>query len=216
MKPRLPEWTIVIAGQWNSRIFTPPWAANNLFKNKLVQVEMGVGPGVQFFKLSANDLVIIPKDESLIFAPSKLSDAVLRQAEVTAARAAELLPHTPVSAWGINFGFEEESISPELSGLFQFGDTQHLSDASLATAGERSILRKLTTSSGVELNLRLTLDDGKLLFHFNFNHKVNSAASVKEALEKGHVLEYRALALGLLEKAYHLHVDSEEGEASAE
>jgi hypothetical protein len=207
LKPILDQWTIVIVGSWNLAILHPEWVGNQLLELPEVEVEMVVGPIRPQYRISSPALTIIPRAGQVIFNPRQNTPEALAAAEHAATNLLDKLGRTPVNAVGINFGYQEEAPSVQLADLFAIGDTARISDVPLSIKST-SITRQLDYEGG-DLNLRMTLNDGKVDFHFNYNRSGATTAQLKEAIF-GKVAPYRAHSQALLASLYEIEETEQE------
>ncbi len=207
MQPIFDQWTVVLVGSWNVRIFSPLWVGQHLFDSKEVEMEVGIGAGVHPMRYRKGDALIIPRDDRIIFGTRSDRDEALSLLESLSSKTLDLLPHTPISAVGINFGFVEEGPESDLLELFNVPDSTRL--ASWATDIRRKELtRQLETKEGI-MNLKQVLHDGKVEFHLNFHEDADSPIKAKESLE-GKVLRRRDFAIEFVKEVYNLTPDMEE------
>ena len=207
MQPIFDQWTVVLVGSWNVRIFSPLWVGQHLFDSKEVEMEVGIGAGAHPMRYRKSAALIIPRDDRIIFGTTSYRDEALSLLESLSSTTLDLLPHTPISAVGINFGFVEEDPEPDLLKLFDVPDSARL--ASWATDIHRKELtRQLETKEGI-MNLKQVLHDGKVEFHLNFHEDVDSPSKAKESLE-GKILRRRDFAIEFLKEVYDLTLEMEE------
>jgi hypothetical protein len=208
MKPILTNWTIVLVGNWNSRIFTPNWVGQQLFEGGKIQLEVPI-QAMSFLRYNTKDLLLIPQDDRLIIGVKTTKDEIFQGAENIARKVLGLLPHTPIRSFGINFGFLEEDPSSELLSLFKLYDNDKLSDGGFDLV-ETEIKRTLPLEMGV-LNLTFTFgkEKGDVKIHLNFHHKTETASIAQEKLDNRSIW-CRNFALGFLHDIYQLTM--EEGE----
>jgi hypothetical protein len=121
--------------------------------------------------------------------------------ELVARNALQLLSHTPVSALGINFGFIENDPSTDLLRTFDLSDSGSLGDAGYEVQ-KTSITRQIT-KEGTAFVSKVTYENGKVRFHFNFNHPIASAEEGVRFLQ-GRVLQCRNIATTFLTTIFHL------------
>jgi hypothetical protein len=102
------SWSIVIVGRWNVSILNPTWLGKHVFENPEVQVEFSLTPGSPP-RFTSREIRIVPQNAAVTVQAVQYTEAAMRRAEEVACKLLELLQHTPVSAVGVNFGFEEPS-----------------------------------------------------------------------------------------------------------
>ena len=167
MKPKTDTWTIVATGAWNTRVFAPEWVGKHLLPGPLV-VEVGLTAPVRL-KFVSGDMIVVPADDRLIVGVQAATVQAMIQAEGVMFKALELLPHTPTTGLGVNFGFEEANPDASLISLFTFPDQDKLSKFG-CTISSQDLRRKLEIE-GTILNSTLSLSEGKVSIHLNFHQE---------------------------------------------
>jgi len=113
MIPKTDAAAIIILGYWNIRIFSPEWVGTTLLGQNNINIDYGVplAPGIPeaTFKSPADFLTLKLSNQRLVVAVSKIDDVTLTRAEEVARLTLKLLHYTPVSAFGVNFGYEEKN-----------------------------------------------------------------------------------------------------------
>jgi hypothetical protein len=107
---RLP--TVVIPGAWNPAIFSPEWIGRFVFYKKpgdlvpFFQVVFSTPPAraVMYYDVFG----ISPSSERVDIYANSLIRGDIEDIESKCVKILNLLPHTPISALGINFQFSEE------------------------------------------------------------------------------------------------------------
>jgi hypothetical protein len=208
MIPKIESWTVVIPGAWNSRIFSPEWMVKNLFEGaEKVQIEISFEPGNVKIRLSTANLVLIPADNKFIIGVKSTEDENLQKAEKVAQNLLNTLPHTPITGFGINFGFEEHNPSEELNSLFVLHDL-----TKIGTFGGRvsssEITRKLIIDTNI-INVKHSLDEeGHFGIHLNFHNDANSTEAARDKLSNI-IIPCRDITYNLLKEIYNLTLDEE-------
>ncbi|MDQ7781800.1 MAG: hypothetical protein RDU20_02910 [Desulfomonilaceae bacterium] len=207
MVPVIENWNIFLAGLWNTAIFSPQWMAKELKElhdGSSMSVEFAASPrGVQL-KFSTDRLVVTPEASSLIITTKTTEDESLRLAEALAERILETLPHTPVSAFGINFAFRDRELDQGLASLFRLSDAEGLAEHGHIPLS-LSIKRSIKWEDAV-LNVTLTASEEESLYvDLNFHHEVNDAKEASTRLN-GRTLKYRDEGLAFLKNVYGLRM----------
>ncbi len=120
MRPNADTWTVVLVGQWNPSVFNPEWVARHFNDNRPVEAQLAAGPGmlgIAGWRVVVGDLLMVPSRDRLTLGTRVTTDDALRRVETTARRVLDLLPHTPLVAVGINFGFVETTPGEETRAL---------------------------------------------------------------------------------------------------
>ena len=171
MKLDLSVPTFVAVGSFNSAIFQPPWVALHLFEKpsgadvNLIQAITGnFGAPLRNYidnvgiSVTSNRFEVIPND---------LSGSTKSTAEKVFANLFSKLPHTPVSAVGINFQFTLEDPSTFILDTLRSTDGF---DALYSGLKEERLQSVVAHSSGVDLNFGRGVREGIASFSFNYNH----------------------------------------------
>lgn len=194
--------SIVIAGSWNVRIFSPQWVLENLVTTPAADVTLSVStnsPALPL-RLQFEGVYLHTGSDRLMLLPVTLNDHSLEHVQAVADRLLTQLPHTPLTAIGVNLTYLEDQPAPELLSLFQGPDIAPLSD--LGTALKTSYIRRTIEIEGKILNLALELrSNNKLAIDFNYHSEPVTSATAREHLAYG-FLNYQTLSKTLLEKVY--------------
>lgn len=82
-------------------------------------------------------------------------DAAFDAVEAIALKIVEVLPHTPLGALGINFGFHDNEPTDQIEPLFGTGEKLE----EKFTVNERAMRAQLAADDGTVLNIERTLND---------------------------------------------------------
>lgn len=206
MKAKPETWTIVVAGGWNVRVFSPDWVGKNLTDERPINIEVPLAPPVNVVRFIVGGIAIIPAEDRLIIGISEPTIALMEKAEAVAHKAVKLLPHTPIGAVGINFGFEESAPNEKLLNLFRVADLGDLS-AFGCDIKQTTIARSLSVQDSV-LNVNHTASsaDGRVEVHLNFHHEAPSAGAAMELLQ-GRARKCFELSKNFFERVYDCTLD---------
>lgn len=197
---------IILIGGWNRRLLTPQWVAKEIAEVKEVGLEIPVGDPNLPLRLVFGDTVLSVGADRLQLHSKNPTDEKLDGLRDLAMRVLGRLPHTPVSALGVNFQWRESEPSQELVALFDFDDNHRLGDMD-AEVGESRIRRELRID-GQLLHLTLILTaEARLMVDLNHHWAVESAADAEKHLAEG-IVGMRNRAREFLHELYGL----EEGE----
>ncbi len=96
----------IVLGNWNKKNFTPDWVKNNLFDNPN-DIDFEGIVNFEDFDLgySCNDLIIMPRENSLEISLKQFSVENITAATKLLIKIFNLLPHTPLKAIGFNLKF---------------------------------------------------------------------------------------------------------------
>ena len=112
---------------------------------------------------------------------------------------ADYLPHTPVSGYGVNFGFTNQGIGENLRSIIQPSDTKNIVNAGASLKDEH--YRRSLLLNGRILNFTVGIIDEVLTLHFNFHFEIASLADFKSKILEDPILTLKQEAKILLEKS---------------
>jgi hypothetical protein len=200
MKLDLRRPTLVLAGAWNPAIFKPAWIGLHVFgipagaEFTVIGVQI-VDGGEQKLAFYINNVGISVSPNRLeIFAvdPGAFDDI-----ENATAKILELLPHTPISAYGINFQFVEEKPSSDLMARIRGHDELE----KRFDVAKENISSTINLEPKVQLNLQRKKSDSSLIFSFNFHR---SGVEIRNSSIRGEVQMRLAQALSIMKDVYGL------------
>ena len=204
VNPSLERTNIIIVGKWNISILSPNWLGRHILVNPKVNIEVPLTPGNPF-RITGDDIILVPEANRLVLQPAALSVDNLIRAESMAIRIMEQLPHTPVSKFGINIGYDLTEIPDDFEQHFPFPDVNVFADNSLKLNA-----RIYTWSFDYEdhiLNLKSELSNKGAAIDFNFHHDCDGCEQAiqlltgkcKKSLDKAKSLMSDAYGLSLEE-----------------
>lgn len=214
--------SLVVVGHWNSAILNEAgWVAKHLLgvaEGEEVELEMVVagnqlGPGhikpekhiwlfeKMGFSSSAQRIEFYTRDISDL---KPLYDVV--------AKLADLLPHTPVRAVGINFDFK---VSDEVSDTVPLLSTDEVFDGfgtavnmerSDSIAVEKASLLELEGSGRLECSLNLTRvsDFETVEIKFNYHSNITNMAMLKPFVKSDPIAHWHAHTQKVLDEVYNI------------
>jgi hypothetical protein len=207
MKIKSESYSLIIAGSWNRHIFTPEWVSRNIFKADQVQIEFpinAIGP----LRFEYQKVRLIPAANRLLFIALDNQDETLKKIETMANSISDLLPHTPVTAFGINFGFVDNvANSVELLSIFNIADNERLSSVNAEI--KLCMIQRKVIIDGTTILLTLSKDPSNMNFDFNFHFDIKALVELKTILITGKIIECRNLALKILKQAYEMELSTE-------
>lgn len=176
-------FSIIVVGSWNPAIFSPQWVKLNLATDQTKEVVMAYPMPFNPLppRVSVEEVNIYPSPQMLAMECITYSDDALVECCTKIQKVCELLPHTPVTAVGINFRFSctfEESAA--LTSVFSFPDAANIDAGKYAAVGSLVKRAFRLNDSGV-LNLGLEMDNGQdVRVEMNFHSDVTNATQVSE------------------------------------
>ncbi len=200
MQPNLDGWSIVVAGHWNFRILRPEWIIEHLTDSKNVGIEIPISNPSLPPRFRFDDLILRADGQRLVVSPESTDESVLQRVELVARKVLLELPHTPVTATGVNFQFVEKEPDADLLRIFKVEDTAALADGGFSVQAT-SIQRRLESTNGI-LNLTATLsEDSDVVMDFNFHLDVTFTHDAADFLDSA-ILGFQDRACRLLDEVY--------------
>ncbi len=170
MKLDLRRPILVLAGAWNPAIFQPGWIARHVFgipvgdELEFTVVQMA-GDEQQRQALYAQDVGISVSLRRLEVFATDASKSAFHAVEGVVVKIFDLLPHTPISAYGVNFSLIEEHPSPGmLKKIRSYDALEGCFDVT-----QETIVTRINFEPAVQLNLQRNTDGSVVTFDFNFH-----------------------------------------------
>jgi len=206
VKIDLSRCPLVITGSWNQLIFTPPWVERNLLAGpETVSLELGFGPHGLVSQFHRGPIQFTAAAGRVSFVPNTADDSTFKSMEATAIGLLNRLPETPVSAFGINFGFDVSERAEAVEALLATNDQDLLRDRGLEV--EATLLKRRMQFEQRVFNLSVSREAAQAIrIDFNFHYNVASASETAEKLQ-GSVLVARDVAIRALEDLYGLRLE---------
>ena len=184
MKLQLLRPTLVFAGAWNPAVFQPGWLAKNVHGipvgaevrvDEVTVVEEGhAQKKINYMQA----LGILVSQTRLEIYPTAIDDQYLKTTEEKVAKILELLPHTPLSAFGVNFFFEDRSPSSALRCKVRSGDG--LSDILSIVAEQLTSYAEI--EEHVQLNLQRRSQQSAVSFNFNYHQEAGEIEVIRSEI----------------------------------
>ena len=191
---------IVIAGLWNKYVFTAEWDKKFLFQGDEVEVEFPLDPNSSE-RVSSKELRINIEGQRLCIVCRKQEDPIFLSAKEIAIKIADYVPHTPVSAFGINFKLAQ-SLTVELIKKLTMPDNDNIKSI-YGTISNTQVSRQMNLDGAI-LTVRQDITSENVEFNFNFHFPVISLLDVKEKLSAIDILKLKLDSLKYLETIYDL------------
>lgn len=208
-----PFSALVIVGGWNSHIFTPAWIKRYLFpgEEETFTVDMLVSQGfnTQFVapRILSKEVEILLQENRLNFSPIENKNENFDRIQELALHLSDYLPHTPVTAYGINFLFTENDISGDLINLIRPRDLEELEQFGTSLTSEK-YTRRLELN-GRTLNFTIGFEAEKVTFDFNFHFKIRDLVGFKAGILETPILKLKQEAVEFIAAVYNLELEGE-------
>lgn len=206
--PGSDAFNIVLVGAWNPAIFSPEWAKQNLADDSTKEVVLAIPMQIVAPpRLTVEDVNIYPSTQALILDCAEYSDIALGSCSRKLERLAALLPHTPVTALGVNFRFMG-NLDDHLAfaELFAFNDAAKI-DAGAYTLTSSLIKRAYALKDSTTLNLTIESREGKLRVEFNCHSDIQNLSEVPTKTSVSQIYECRSQAIEFMKTVYDVQFD---------
>ena len=158
-------------------------------------------------RISSKEVRILLQENRLSFSPVENKNEHFDQIQELATQLADYLPHTPVTAYGVNFLFTEDSISEELVNRIRPRDLEEFEKLNGSLTSEQ-YTRRLSLN-GQTLNFTIKLDGERVAFDFNFHFKIADLVAFKARISEISILELKQEAVQFMSEIYHLELKGE-------
>ena len=196
--------TLILVGMWNKAIFNPKWISKYLLpKEKKLQVELPLNVDGSA-RISSNKIRIYILGAKLCFVPLLTTDENFESIQSLACKTADYLPHTPVTAFGINFLFENDT-NKDLIKIFNLNDSEKIHEI-----GAKIKNTRYTHSIEIDdllINISLSTENNRMLFDFNFHFDISNLTEFKEQINKNSILKLKKIALNFMKEIYNLELN---------
>ena len=213
MKLDKPSNTLVIVGGWNRHIFTQDWIKRYLFpgEQEKFTIDMVVAQGfnTQFVspQISSKEVEILFQENRLNFNPVENKNENFDRIQDLALQLADYLPHTPVTAYGVNFLFTEETASGDLINLIRPRDLEKIEQFGGSLTNEQ-YTRGLVLNGRI-LNITIKLEGDKVTFDLNFHFNIRNLVEFKAGISEISILELKQEAIQFITEIYGLELEGE-------
>lgn len=195
---------LVLVGMWNKAIFNPKWIAKFLLsKEKKLHVELPLNVDGSA-RVSSDKIRIYIIGNKLCFTPIKIYDEDFELIQNLAYKTADYLPHTPVTAFGINFLFEND-MNDSLRKIFKLNDNDKISRIGASIKNTR--YTHIVELEDKLINISLSTDINRVQFDFNFHFDISDLTEFKEQISSNSILELKKIALNFMKEVYNLELD---------
>lgn len=210
MIPKKDGFSIVINGAWNPNIFNPVWIHKHLVEGEQqVEIAYPLNDNTLPIQVSLPEMRIYPSVNRLEIRPREESVYGMNAALSVARKITGLLIHTPVSAFGINFGFEENDDIHLLTSKIQLLDNASI-DSDKYKLTKTAIQRNFKIKDSEYMNLSVVYEADSAIISVNFHHEINEMDVVIKVLNKISIERYFQDVQSIIKSAYDLDVCFEE------
>lgn len=206
---KVPFTPLVIIGGWNRHIFTQDWVKRYLFpEDQKFEIDMLVphdfNAQLIYTRISSDDVEILLGENRLKFNLLEIKNENFDQIKELSLQLADYLPHTPVTAYGVNFIFTENNISEDLIKLVRPSDLESI---------EHYTSEQYTR--GFELNRRnfnytIIVSDDIVTFKLNFHFNISDLVGFKTGISETPILKLKKEAIEFIKQTYSLEFEGED------
>lgn len=197
--------SVVIAGSWNSRIFSPDWITKNLTNSEEISVELPLGNPTLPPRLGFDNIKLIVTHNKLIVKPDDGLEDTMQRAYQIAKKSVSILTHTPISAVGVNFNFKEDNLTESLAKAFTLNDADEISNVSDAI--DYTTIKRGLIIGDMYLNLSLHLKNMETsTIAININQPVQTSQEALDFFENHDMTSLQKFVVDFLTKTYHLEL----------
>ena len=213
MKLDKPSNTLVIVGGWNRHIFTQDWIKRYLFPGEQEEftIDMLVAQGFnsQFVspRISSKEVEILFQESRLNFNPVENKNENFDRIQEIALQLADYLPHTPVTAYGVNFLLTEDEVNGDLINLIRPKDLERIEQFGGSLTSEQ-YTRHLVLNAR-NLNITIRIEDEKVTFDLNFHFNIRNLVGFKAGISETSILELKEEAIQFITQIYSLELEGE-------
>ena len=184
MIPDIERTNIVIVGRWNRFILNPEWVSKTLFETDKMQVEFSFDLLLPP-RYSNDSIRLTALDDRVIITPLEYTDDRLQTADLISLRLINLLPHTPLTGIGFNYGYQCDGSL--INQIIEFKDTL---DTEVDTSISFISWKRSYKIDDYLLNVEQSQSDDKIIIDFNYHF---NSAYFKNNIDivKGKMLELK-------------------------
>lgn len=212
MKLDLQKPVLVIAGNWNPAIFgSGPWVFHHIYgvpegeEVKVTVVTQSASPEIPA-PTPTNSITMLngigfSADQLRVrFYLNDFEKNLIGRVEEMAIRVVEVLPHTPVGAFGCNFLFIEEDPEDVVVDRLKINDGIH-EKYPIKTQIFKSVI---AYDKNIDLNFTVTINNsGAIIFDFNYHHADVNAKNLPDKV-RGSINRCKDHALDLIKSLYDI------------
>ena len=211
MKLGKPSNALVIVGGWNRHIFTQDWIKRYLFPEEEFTIGMLVSQGfnAQFVspRILSKEVEILFQENRLNFNPIENKNKNFDRIQELALQLADYLPHTPVTAYGVNFLFTENKVSDDLINLIRPRDLEKIEQFGGSLTSDQ--YNRHLMLNGRILNTTIRLEGENAIFDINFHFNIRNLVGFKAGISETPILELKQEAIQFITEIYNLELEGE-------
>lgn len=168
--------TLVVLGAWNVGIFTPDWAKEFIF-NDTVKAEISLDNIISIRLTSGNFQIFLSPNRLAITNQNKDDDS-FKEIQDIVMKLADYLPHTPVSAFGINFKVRVD----DKTKIFEKANLPFFKELEKNGTLDYDIKYTLNRGKDGQMTMTVSEKDSICEFDVNFHFNIKKLADLKQIL----------------------------------
>ena len=208
MRPESDGFTIVLNGGWNSNIIEPVWLSLNIFAEQPVELQLAIPLSTNQIRYRSGDVGLRLAQDRLMIFPDQVTDENLTRCEEVCRKICELLPHTPISAFGVNSGYAEQRAEGKILELLTTSDRDDIARFG-GLIGQTEIHENFTVDGEIYNHKVVQTEQGGIELHLNHHVDLTTVADLI-ARPQGFFVAHKILSERFFAEVYELNLD--EGE----
>ncbi|MBC8146610.1 MAG: hypothetical protein H8E98_01330 [Bacteroidetes bacterium] len=192
------QQAIVIIGGWNPSIFSPEWVSKYLFDGEKLKVEFPLNTSLPP-RISNEKMRLTVEANKFNIIPIEISDENYQNMEDVIVKVIDYLPHTPVTALGVNFHFVdiENKVNTEILEILN----SDVSDKVTGVLDQTTIKRAIREDDYI-LNMETIYHDSKTIINFNYHFNLNKISGIKEKIDNNSIVSLKNKSMDILKKLH--------------
>ena len=196
--------SLIIVGGWNPNIINPHWISNNLLgpMNPNDPSQEKINVDIDFRMTTTSSFKYAPiavsfKNIRIVFTDNRLDFSLVKGdnfslLEEYALKMCDCLPHTPVTAYDVNFVFTDEKISEDLVNVIHIVQSKNFDTPLIFEQYGFSLdLDGIRTNINIEIDNNNNRSNLKFNFHFDIDDLSKFVSGIRE--KPIHVLKEKAI-----------------------
>lgn len=216
MKIEKSSSTLVIIGGWNRHIFTEDWIRRYIFPGEHDEFKIEMFVTSEFNgqyvnpRILSKQIVIFLHESKLNFGVVEINDECFYKIQEIATQLADFLPHTPVTAYGVNFLFSIDNFDEDLIYKISLNDLVDNAQE-LGTITHQQITRQFKGNRRT-LNFNIKIKEKQLFFDFNYHYEISDLIAFKAGIFECEILDLKQEALDFMFQTYNLELEGFQNE----
>ena len=186
---------IVVVGRWNRFILNPEWISKTLFETENLQVEFSFDLLLPP-RYTSDSIRLTTLDDRIMITPLSYSNDSMLNAEKITLKLISLLPHTPLTAIGFNFGYQYDDF--HINRIIEFKDTL---DQSFDASYNKVSFKRSYNINDCVVNIEQTAAENNVNVDFNYHYNSTYFKNDLSKLE-GKMIEFKSKSELIMKNTY--------------